>query len=144
MERITRESGVIEAANLDLVGRYLQALGAGAGGDELRQFVDDAVVFEELPNRLFPNGRVRRLEVAMADADRGRYLMKGQSYLVRAAVAQGDTVAVEAEWRGTLAVALGALPAGYEMRARSAMFIEVRAGKIVAQRNYDCFDPWPP
>jgi ketosteroid isomerase-like protein len=143
MERITRESGVIEAANLDLVGRYLQALGASAGGDELRGFFDDAVSFEELPNRLFPNGRVRRLEAALADAERGKKLLSRQSYVVHAAVAQGDTVAVEAEWTGTLAAPLGTMPAGYEMRARSAMFLEIRAGRIVAQRNYDCFEPWP-
>jgi ketosteroid isomerase-like protein len=143
MERITRESGVIEAANLDLVGRYLQALGAGAAGDELRGFFDDAVSFEELPNRLFQNGRVRGLEAALADAERGKKLLSRQSYVVHAAVAQGDTVAVEAEWAGTLAAPLGTMPAGYEMRARSAMFLEIRAGRIVAQRNYDCFEPWP-
>jgi ketosteroid isomerase-like protein len=32
--------------------------------------------------------------------------------------------------------------AGAEMRAHSAMFIEFRDGKIVAQRNYDRFQPW--
>jgi ketosteroid isomerase-like protein len=31
---------------------------------------------------------------------------------------------------------------GAEMRAHSAMFIEFRVGKIVAQRNYDWFEPW--
>jgi ketosteroid isomerase-like protein len=32
--------------------------------------------------------------------------------------------------------------AGGEMRAYFAVFFEFRDGKIVAQRNYDCFDPW--
>jgi ketosteroid isomerase-like protein len=29
-----------------------------------------------------------------------------------------------------------------EMRARFAAFIEFRDGRIVRQRNYDCFEPW--
>jgi len=28
------------------------------------------------------------------------------------------------------------------MHANSAMFIEFRDSKIVAQRNYNCFEPW--
>ena len=46
------------------------------------------------------------------------------------------------QWTGTLAVPVGALPVGGQMRARFAQFYELRDGKIVAQRNYDCFDPW--
>jgi len=26
--------------------------------------------------------------------------------------------------------------------ARFAIFLEIRDGKIAAQHNYDCFDPW--
>jgi ketosteroid isomerase-like protein len=51
-------------------------------------------------------------------------------------------MAIEVQWTGTLAVALGTLPAGGEMRARFAMFLELRDGKIARQRNYDCFEPW--
>ena len=41
-----------------------------------------------------------------------------------------------------LAIPLGTLPAGGEMRARFAVFLQFRDGKIVSQRNYDCFEPW--
>lgn len=41
-----------------------------------------------------------------------------------------------------LAVPLGTLKGGSEMRAHFATLLEFRDGKIVAQRNYDCFDPW--
>lgn len=51
-------------------------------------------------------------------------------------------VALEVLWIGKLAVPLGNLQAGSEMRAHSAMFLEFRDGKIVDQRNYDCFEPW--
>lgn len=54
----------------------------------------------------------------------------------------GDTVALKALWTGRLATSFGALQAGSEMRAHSAMFLEFRDGKIFKQRNYDCFEPW--
>ena len=41
-----------------------------------------------------------------------------------------------------LAIPFGTLTAGSEMRCHSAMFLEFRDGRIVAQRNYDCFDAW--
>jgi len=44
------------------------------------------------------------------------------------------------QWTGTLAVALGTLAPDAEMRARFAVFIDLRDGKIVRQRNYDCFE----
>jgi len=34
------------------------------------------------------------------------------------------------------------LPAGGTMRAHVAIFLEFRNGKIVAQRHYDCYEPW--
>ncbi len=57
-------------------------------------------------------------------------------------MADGDRVVIEAVWVGTLAMPVEAIPAGGEMRAYFAMFLEFRDGKIVAQRNYDCFEPW--
>jgi len=49
---------------------------------------------------------------------------------------------VEARWTGTLAQAIGPIPAGTIMKARFVQFFEFRAGRIVAQRDYDCFEPW--
>jgi ketosteroid isomerase-like protein len=34
------------------------------------------------------------------------------------------------------------LPAGYEMKAYIGMFFTFRDGKIVSQRNYDCYPPF--
>ena len=45
------------------------------------------------------------------------------------------------QWSGTLAVLVGMLGAGDQMRARFAVFLEFQDGKIVRQRNYDCFEP---
>ena len=68
--------------------------------------------------------------------------MPGQKYEVKNALASGDQVALEVNWVGTLAVPYETIPAGGQMRARFAVFLQFRDGKIVAQRNYDCFKPW--
>ena len=43
---------------------------------------------------------------------------------------------------GVLAVDVGSLRAGMEMKAALAMFFEIREGRVRRQRNYDCFEPW--
>ncbi len=43
---------------------------------------------------------------------------------------------------GRLASAVGPFKAGAELRTRFAQVLELRDGKIVALRNYDCFYPW--
>jgi ketosteroid isomerase-like protein len=67
---------------------------------------------------------------------------KRQRYHITHTLAQDDAVAVEAVWTGTLAVAMGSLAEGAEMKAHFAMFFVMANGKIQVQRNYDCFSPW--
>jgi ketosteroid isomerase-like protein len=131
-----------ESDNLALVRRYLAAVAAGATGDTLAAFYDPEVVQEEFPNRLLANGARRDLAAILDAALRGQSVMTAQSFDVVNAVVHGDRVALEVQWIGTLALPFGTLPAGGQMRARFAQFFELRAGKIVAQRNYDCFEPW--
>jgi ketosteroid isomerase-like protein len=127
--------------NLAVALRYLQTLEGGDPEANLAFFADD-VVQEEFPNRLLPNGAVRDLAALREAALRGGEVMAGQRYEVLNAVAEGDRVAVEVRWTGTLAVPVGGIPAGGQMRARFAVFLTFRDGKIVRQHNYDCFDPW--
>jgi ketosteroid isomerase-like protein len=68
--------------------------------------------------------------------------MASQIYKIMHEMADGDRVAMEIEWVGTLAVPFGPIPAGGQMKAFFAVFLEFREGKIVRQRNYDCFKPW--
>ena len=58
------------------------------------------------------------------------------------AVAQGDRVAVEAEWSGVLAIPVATLAPGDTMKANFAMFFEMADGRIRSQHNCDCFQPW--
>lgn len=127
---------------IELTRRYFAALEGGATSEALAEFYDPEVVQEEFPNRLLPQGARRDLAALLDAAGRGRKVMTAQRYEVLNAVASGDRVAVEFRWVGTLAVAFGSLPVGGQMTGRFAMFLEFRNGRIVAQRNYDCFDPW--
>lgn len=126
----------------EITRRYFAALEAGATGAALAAFYAPDVVQEEFPNRFLAQGARRDLAAILEAAVRGQQAMSAQRYEIQSIVANGDQVAVEFRWVGTLAVPLGPLPAGSQMRGRFAMFLEFRDGRIVAQRNYDCFEPW--
>jgi len=127
---------------LELTRRYFAALEAGAVGEALAAFYAPEVVQEEFPNRVTPHGARRDLAAILDAAGRGQRVMASQRYEILHAVADGNRVAVEFRWSGTLAVPVASLSAGAVMRGRFACFLEFRAGRIVAQRSYDCFDPW--
>ena len=126
---------------LRLAHDYLESIGHADELGGLRFFADD-VLQVEFPNRLLPAGATRDIAALRDAAERGRKVMTAQRFEVVNAIASGDQVAVEALWTGTLAVPLGNIPAGGQMRARFAIFLTYRDGKIVRQHNYDCFDPW--
>lgn len=75
-------------------------------------------------------------------AARGGRVLRSQRYEVLTAIADGDEVALEVLWVGILAVAIGSLAEGDEMRAHFGVFLTFRDGLIARQRNYDCFDPF--
>jgi ketosteroid isomerase-like protein len=126
---------------LRLARDYLESIGKADDLGGLNFFADDVVQIE-FPNRLVPNGATRDLAALRDAAERGRKVMTAQRFEIVNAIASGEQVAVEAIWTGTLAVPLGSIPAGGQMRARFAIFLTYRDGKIVRQHNYDCFDPW--
>ena len=130
------------ATRMDLVRSYLAALESGATGAALARFYTEDVIQEEFPNRLAPDGARRDLAALLLGAERGQKVMRQQTFELLGAVESGDSVALELRWTGTLAVPIGTIPAGGQMRARFAMFLELRGDKIARQRNYDCFDPW--
>ncbi|HVH70596.1 MAG TPA: nuclear transport factor 2 family protein, partial [Candidatus Dormibacteraeota bacterium] len=76
-----------------------------------------------------------------AACDRGKKAMSRQKYDIKNELANGDCVALEILWTGTLAVPFQTKLAGEEMRAHFAAFFQFNDGKIIAQRNYDCYEP---
>ncbi len=131
-----------ESANLQAARRYLAAIQAGATGDALAAFFTDDVVQEEFPNRLVPAGARRDLAAILEGAVRGQAILTAQRFDIERAMAEGDRVALEVVWTATFTIPIGSVQPGEELRARFAVFLDFRDGRIAAQRNYDCFDPF--
>ena len=131
-----------DTENLETARRYIAALSSGGGADEVSQFYAPDVVQEEFPNRLLPNGATRDLEALKQARIRGKALLSAEQFDLLGAVASGDQVAMELRWGGTIREAAGPFKAGQTLRARFAIFLEFRGGRIVRQRNYDCFEAW--
>lgn len=129
-------------SNLEIAREYLRAIERGAIGNALARFFAPDVVHEEFPNRLSPNGRRNGLAGMLEGAEKGQKILAKQHYEILHELEMGNHVALEVIWTGTMTVPVGTLAAGQDMRAHFAMFLEFREGKIAAQRNYDCFDPW--
>jgi ketosteroid isomerase-like protein len=127
--------------NLKKVEQHLKSIENGDFTYIVNLFSPDAVL-EQLPNRIYPNG-IRSGVSRMAEAfEKGRKLLSRQSYEIKSCIVDGDELSIKVLWTGTLAVSFGSLSVGSKMRAHSAMFFRFKDGKIVSQRNYDCFEPW--
>jgi len=128
--------------NLAFAHEYLAALENGEAGDALRRFFTSDFVQIEYPNALNPKGQRSDLAEVVTRSEKGRQILRSQRYAIENAVASDDSVALEVEWTGVLAIPLAGLPAGGEMHAHFGVFLDFRDGKIARQRNYDCFEPW--
>jgi ketosteroid isomerase-like protein len=134
----------MSSPNVVLAQEYLRAVESMGLAENVARFHSPEIEFHEFPNRIVPNGRVRRRADLQAAYGQAQKLLRSQRYEVRRIVEHGDEVAVELEWSGVLAVPVAAmnLAAGHEMKAFVAMFLTFRDGKIVSQRNYDCYPPF--
>jgi ketosteroid isomerase-like protein len=121
---------------------YLAAIERGATSEELAAFFTPDVVQREFPNRLIPSGATRDLAAILDGAARGKQILEAQHFEVLNTVVRGSSVALEVAWRATFRVTIGTLQPGTEMRARFAVFLKYRSGRIAEQHNYDCFEPW--
>lgn len=128
------------STNLERIRGYLQAIEAGATGEALAAWFHPEAVQREFPNRLVALGATRDVHALREAAERGQRVISAQRYEVRGALCEGDQVAVEVEWTGTLKVAVGSLPAGATMRAHCGIFFRLHNGLILSQHNYDCFE----
>jgi ketosteroid isomerase-like protein len=120
---------------------WVRAIESGKTGDALADFVTPDVIHEEMPNRFFPNGGKSDLAAMRAASTRGQTVMRRQRYDIKSATGNGNLVAIELDWSAELAVPLGELKAGDELKARVALFMEFRDGRICRQRDYCCYEP---
>lgn len=129
-------------SNIEIAKRYLHALETNADQATLAELFDPAVIQEEFPNRLNPKGGRSDYATMLERAERGKQLLVTQKYTIENILESGNFVVLEVIWTATLAVRAPTLPADGQMRAHFAVFLEFQDGKIISQRNYDCFDPW--
>jgi ketosteroid isomerase-like protein len=129
-------------SNLEVARRYLKILERDPSDPELSALFDPEFVFYEQPNRLNPNGRTLQRDHLQSLTAKAKQIILEQSYLVRNELAVGDEVALEAEWMGKFNIAFVSTPAGQPIRAKLGIFLTFRAGKILSQRNYDCYEPF--
>ena len=129
-------------ANLAVARRYLQILERDPSDPELHTLFDPEFVFHERPNRLNPNGRTLRSDELRALTTKAKQILIEQRYEVVHALAVGDEVAMEVEWTGRFNIGFASTAAGQPIRAKLGMFLTFRAGKLVSQRNYDCYEPF--
>lgn len=135
-----RRNHAREAEQLETARRYLAAIEAGATGETLAAFLAPDIEQTEFPNRLVPSGATRDRAALLEGAQKGHHVLKQQRFEVRRVHALGDVVVLELLWVGTLALTLGKLAAGEDMRAHFCVVLEFRDGRIWRQRNYDCFE----
>ena len=131
-----------ETENLARAQRFIEALSSGKGPDQVSQFYAPDVLQEEFTNRLLPHGATRDLEALKQARARGKALLSAERFDLLGSLASGDQVAMELRWSGTVAHDAGPFKAGQTLRARFALFLQFRDGRIVRQRNYDCFEAW--
>jgi ketosteroid isomerase-like protein len=143
-QTLNGDRDTMTSSNVSRVYEYLQAVASMGPYETVADFYTADVTIQEFPNRIAPHGRVGRLSDARAAYERGREILKSQTYRVQRILEAGDELAVELEWTGILAVPVMSLPTGSEMKAFVAMFLTFRDGKIAAQRNYDCYPPFGP
>jgi ketosteroid isomerase-like protein len=130
----------ISSSNLEKARQYLEAIEQGRQFPE--DLFDENTIVEQLPNRIYGNGSRATVAELKIGFKKGRELFSEQKYQINKELVIADMVVLEVLWTGKVAVSFGTLKVGDEMRAHSAMFMEFRDGKIVAQRNYDCFYAW--
>jgi len=128
---------------MDLIQRakaYLIAIENGLSGDELDDWYAPDAEQIEYPNLYMPKGAVRNLDELKQASIAGSKLMKKQEFILKHAHLSGATVILELVWVATLAMPAGPIPAGGQMKAHFAQFLEFKKGKIFRQRTYDCFE----
>lgn len=128
--------------NLNIVLAFLKTLENRTSSAELDQFYHPDILQTEYPNTLTKHTANRTFDVLKDAADKGKIVLQKETYEVVNSYEQGNTVIIEAIFRGTLAIPVGNIPVGGEMKAYFAQFYEFKDGKIIKWRNYDCFEPF--
>ena len=126
----------------ETVEKFLDALENRKDSKELLSFYHPDIEQVEFPNTLTKHGATRNLEELQSAAEKGKSVLSRERYEIINKYILNSAVIIEAVWTGVLSVPIGKLQPGDEMKAYFAQFYEFKNGKIIKQRNYDCFEPF--
>lgn len=130
----------IQKENEQIVLNFLKALENRKSSIELSDFYHEEIQQIEYPNLLLKSKTIRTLKEIIAASEKGLMVITREHYEVLSLYSYEDMVIIEALWEGTLALPIGYLNVGDKMIAHFAQFFQLKDGKIIKQRNYDCFE----
>lgn len=122
--------------------QFIHTLQNRTSADELLPFYHPDIEQIEFPNAITPTTAIRNLNDLKAASERGQKILKKEEYEVTKSYVLENTVIIEVIWTGTLAISIGSIPVGGQMKANFAQFYDFKDGLIIRQRNYDCFQPF--
>lgn len=121
---------------------YINAVQNRKSMEDVLPFFHPDIEQTEYPNDLSPSLTTRNLDQLRDASEKGKTVLKREEYAIKAAFQYKNTVILEIVWTGTVAIQIGKIPPGGQMTAYFAQFFEFEDGKIIKQRNYDCFEPF--
>ena len=129
---------------LNLAKHYIEFFNDPNGTPEqLAGFLSPAIVWQEMPNKFAPGGRTNGYVDMLKNFQIGQKYISPQTYRIDNALAQGDTVAIQLSWMGTVVQTLGPFKAGAQITAQVASFLQFQDGKLVKQIDYPCYPAIP-
>lgn len=126
--------------NENTVIEFLKMLESRTSSNELENFYHPNSKQIEFPNALTKVCTTRTLQELKEASEKGSKVLTKEEYEVKNLISISDTVVLECVWRGTLAIPIGNIEAGGQLKAYFAQIFEFKEGKIYRQRNYDCFE----
>jgi len=123
-----------------IVEEFLKTLEHRKSFDDLLPFYHKDIEQVEFPNLLSSKKTIRSLKELKIATDRGAKLLQSEHYQIVNKYICDRAVIVEVIWLGQLSKSLGKLNVGEELKAYFAQVYEFENGKIIKQRNYDCFE----
>ena len=125
---------------IHIVEEFLKTLETRTDFEELIPFYHPEVEQIEYPNLLTTVKTCRSLDDLRNAAEKGKGVLQSEKYEIINKYTAESVVIVEVVWRGILDIPIGKLKPGDTMKAYFAQFYEFKDGRIIRQRNYDCFE----
>jgi hypothetical protein len=127
---------------ISIIEAYFAEIEQGISAESFSKFYTDDALQIDFPNLMVPNGLTQAVSELQYSTTKSKGVLSSQKVDILRYFEVGNTLIVEASWTGTLALPIGQIPIGGQMKASFARFYEFENGKIRRQRNYDCFDPF--